>query len=136
MPLDKPESTAIQFGDDWPGLFIESDHAKSLAFRLNSAYESKDKLLMHEIVSELDNLLDRSNVKSKSGYIVLKMKAIEPRIESGHVLFNNGAKGYFLRGDHAYMMKLGINSFVRDRFNKESNSHIPFLINECRHWSK
>jgi hypothetical protein len=53
------ETGAVQFGKDWPGLFIRGDNAAWLAFQLNQAIEeleqNPDNFMM---VSELKQTRD------------------------------------------------------------------------------
>lgn len=132
---DPCKSMIVKFGDDWPGVFFESNYAKELAYSLDSAYTKDDIPLLKEITTGIYDLLVKSNVYTISDK-VSAFESINSRIDTGHVVFSNGTSGYFIRGDHAFMLRMGIEDFVTHSEVVSSISHIPFLINECLHWSK
>lgn len=41
---ERVESGAIQFGDDWPGLFLRGDDAFGLALNMKTVWHTLDKL--------------------------------------------------------------------------------------------
>lgn len=56
------ETGAVQFGDDWPGVFIRGDNAFALAMTLQALLDGRDDPLTRAQVGGLLSLLRSSNV--------------------------------------------------------------------------
>jgi len=44
MANDRPETGTMQFGDDWPGVFIRGDNAFAFAMALRNALEDPTRI--------------------------------------------------------------------------------------------
>jgi hypothetical protein len=42
--FERVETGAIQFGEDWPGLFVRGDNSAMVLFELQRILENKDRL--------------------------------------------------------------------------------------------
>ena len=61
------ETGVVQFGDDWPGIFIRGDNAFPMALALREKLEGRDHPIMVEpLLRDLLELLESSNVHRKS----------------------------------------------------------------------
>jgi hypothetical protein len=133
--VDKMDKAVIRFGDDWPGVFLSSEYSHNFCVRLNDAYVNRDTVKIKSIIHELYSTLHFSDVNVNKNIDVICLSDAGFRVDTGHIVFDNELSGYYFRGDHAYMMKLGVmNTFESDDISSES--HIPFLINESKHWAK
>lgn len=133
--IDALESTVLKFGDDWPGVFISTEYAKDFCIHLNDSYVNKDYEELRAILEEFCQLMDSSNVQKLDEKNMISLNAHYERVETGHIEFKNGKKGYFFRGDRSFLMKMALKNSLSGN-EDESYSHIPFLINESKHWSK
>lgn len=133
--VGKLDKSVIRFGDDWPGVFLSCAYAGNFCIRLNESYVNKDTEEMKKVINELYDILHFSDLNINKNNDVLSLNNAGFRVDTGHLNFNDNVSGYFFRGDHAYMLKLGIKSSLEND-NFASDSHIPFLINESKHWAK
>jgi hypothetical protein len=63
-PTPRPETGPMQFGDDWPGLFIRGDNAAGYSLALNMAIDAtKDPLTLAQLRS-LRSLLVGCDVRN------------------------------------------------------------------------
>jgi hypothetical protein len=67
MPPDAPrvETGTVQFGEDWPGVFIRGDDAAYYAMALRCVLEMPpdDRIIEAAAVSELADTLEASRVR-------------------------------------------------------------------------
>lgn len=68
LPSGRPETGVMQFGDDWPGVFIRGDHAFYFAISLKQVIEQlpDDAWLQRSVLSRLADTLAASRVDPKS----------------------------------------------------------------------
>jgi len=57
------ETGVVQFGDDWPGVFIRGDNAFAYARALNALLEGRADVLMTARVNGLLRLLQASDTR-------------------------------------------------------------------------
>jgi len=69
--MSRIETQVVQFGDDWPGLFIRGDNAIAFASAIQQTKAAGTKL-PYLLTSLADSLLEVANTKN-----ILKLKEIE-----------------------------------------------------------
>jgi hypothetical protein len=60
--ISRVESGAVQFGDDWPGLFIRGDHALALMVWIQSLCERLADCQDPIVIDRLDRLKQYANL--------------------------------------------------------------------------
>lgn len=134
LELKDTEISVLSFGEDWPGVFISSEFAKTFGLELNESFVDKNHDKLKDVISNFHDVLDKSNVKNLDKENLRSLDDAGFRVNTGHIKFKNGLSGYFFRGDHSYMLKISLSSTLKDDDNSYTN--IPFLINESKHWAK
>jgi hypothetical protein len=64
---NRPETGVMQFGEDWPGVFIRGDNAAYLAMQLETYINNpdlRDSTFIKLAIEELLELLRNSNVRN------------------------------------------------------------------------
>lgn len=57
---------AVQFGDDWPGVFIRGDNALYYAKLLNDLLDSQPKTISNNVLRDLADLLSECDSNNTS----------------------------------------------------------------------
>ena len=74
--MDRPETGAMRFGDDWTGVFLRGDDALSYALALKNILERTSRVLTATEPTEIDtDVLDRMNL---SGLVDLLLSCEHP----------------------------------------------------------
>lgn len=61
---DRVETGAVQFGDDWPGVFIRGDNAFAYAMALETVLDGRKDVFAEANARNLVNLLRSSDVRA------------------------------------------------------------------------
>jgi len=62
---ERVETGAVQFGDDWPGLFIRGDDAYEIALAIKAIEEGNLDLLKRMPLSNIKNLIFEEVIKNE-----------------------------------------------------------------------